>query len=424
MAFDKTLYNEIMADLVVDQEYISEAARAFRWDMEQGLKKSEHSSLQMLPSFIGLPEGTETGEFLTLDFGGTNVRASVIRLVGNGHYEVIRKVEKALVTAEYNLICSTASCQELFSFLAKVIGEAIEGDKENTYFLGHTFSFGSEQRDINEARLIKWAKEFAVPGVEGQDINCLLTRALTAAGYPNVKPVAILNDTVAVLLTAAYMYPDTRIGSIYATGHNTCYMEAMPDQGRPACILNMESGGFAKLVPTRWDQELDRLSEQPERQRLEKMVSGRYMGMLFSLLLKKLFVLDKGPDVSAVDMSAIMEDQAKAAEKIVALLGVSEEDVVEKIRELTKAIAIRSARLVAATWAGTLWHLAGSGRISPQHIAVDGSVYQYMPHVKENIRRGLYEILGEEAAGIEPVLIKDGSSVGAAIAAAIASKQQ
>ena len=45
-----------------------------------------------------------------------------------------------------------------------------------------------------------------------------------------------------------------------------------------------------------------------------------------------------------------------------------------------------------------------------------------MPYVQENVRRALYEILGEDAAAIEPVLIKDGSSVGAAIAAAVASK--
>ena len=76
---------------------------------------------------------------------------------------------------------------------------------------------------------------------------------------------------------------------------------------------------------------------------------------------------------------------------------------------------------MAATWAGTLWHLAGRGRISAQHIAIDGSVYQHMPYVKENVMRALYEILEEEAAGLEPVLIKDGSSVGAAIAAAVAT---
>ena len=422
MDFNKTLYNEIMETLVADKEYITEAARAFRWDMEQGLKNTEYSSLQMLPSFIGLPEGTETGEFLTLDFGGTNVRATVIRLLGNGQYEQVRRAEKTLVCDEYNLICAQASCDELFDFLTRIIGEAIAGNKETTYFLGHTFSFGSQQLDINKARLIKWAKEFAVPGVEGQDINALLMKALLEAGYSNVKPVAIINDTVAVQLAAAYQYPDTQIGSIYATGHNTCYMERMPDVGRPACILNMESGGFAKLIPTQWDIELDKQSEQPGRQRLEKMVSGRYMGMLFNQLLAQLFSLDKSPNLSAVDMSAIMGDKSAVITLLSDIIGVIDDDLTEKVQNLAKAITVRSARLVAATWAGTLWHLAGNDKILPQHIAVDGSVYQHMPYVQENVRRALYEILGEDAAAIEPVLIKDGSSVGAAIAAAVASK--
>ena len=422
MDFNKTLYNEIMETLVADKEYITEAARAFRWDMEQGLKNTEYSSLQMLPSFIGLPKGTETGEFLTLDFGGTNVRATVIRLLGNGRYEQVRRAEKTLVCDEYNLICAQATCDELFDFLTRIIGEAIAGDKETTYFLGHTFSFGSQQLDINKARLIKWAKEFAVPGVEGQDINALLMKALQKAGYSNVKPVAIINDTVAVQLAAAYRYPDTQIGSIYATGHNTCYMERMPDVGRPACILNMESGGFAKLIPTQWDIELDKQSEQPGRQRLEKMVSGRYMGMLFNQLLMQLFSLDKSPNLSAVDMSAIMEDKSAVITLLPDIIGVMDDDLTEKVKSLAKAITVRSARLVAATWAGTLWHLAGNDKILPQHIAVDGSVYQHMPYVQENVRRALYEILGEDAAAIEPVLIKDGSSVGAAIAAAVASK--
>jgi len=420
--FNKTLYNEIMETLVADKEYITEAARAFRWDMEQGLKNTEYSSLQMLPSFIGLPEGTETGEFLTLDFGGTNVRATVIRLLGNGRYEQVRRAEKTLVCDEYNLICAQASCDELFAFLTRIIGEAIAGDQTTTYFLGHTFSFGSQQLDINKARLIKWAKEFAVPGVEGQDINALLMKALQKAGYSNVKPVAIINDTVAVQLAAAYQYPDTQIGSIYATGHNTCYMERMPDVGRPACILNMESGGFAKLIPTQWDIELDKRSEQPGRQRLEKMVSGRYMGMLFNQLLMRLFSLDKSPNLSAVDMSAIMEDKSAVITLLPDIIGVMDDNLTEKVQNLAKAITVRSARLVAATWAGTLWHLAGNDKILPQHIAVDGSVYQHMPYVQENVRRALYEILGEDAAAIEPVLIKDGSSVGAAIAAAVASK--
>ena len=421
MALNEGLYKEIMDELAVTKEFIADVAGAFRWDLEQGLRRSEFSSLPMLPSFIGLPEGTEKGEYLALDFGGSNVRASVVRLLGNSSFEVLNWVEKPLVTDEYNLISSSASSTALFDFLAETVGEAVHGNGEREIYLGHTFSFGTEQQDINRAKLIKWAKEIAVPGVEGQDINGLLEAALVRRGFLHIKPVAILNDTVAALLAAAYTYPDTRVGSIYATGYNTCYMEAMPDAGRPACIINMESGAFSKIIPSRWDMELDRNSEQPGRQRLEKMVSGRYIGELFSRLLQALFDLREKPALSAVDMSSVMEEAAGAAAVVKPIVPEAGEEDIEKIRQLARAITVRSARIVAASWAGTLWHLAGSGRVEPQHIAVDGSVFQHMPYVQENVRRALYEIMGEEAAGLEPVLVKDGSSIGAAIAAAVAT---
>lgn len=423
MAFNEVLYKEIMEELDISQEFITDVAGAFRWDLEQGLKKSEYSSLPMLPSFIGLPEGNEKGEYLAVDFGGTNVRASVVHLMGNSTFEVLHWVEKPLVTDEYNLINSSASAEALFDFLAETVGEAVEGNKSREYFLGHTFSFGTTQKDINTAKLIKWAKEFAVPGVEGEDVNALLQKALIRKGFSNIKPVAILNDTVAVLLASAYNYPDTRIGCIYATGYNTCYMEVMPDVGRPACIINMESGAFSKMIPSKWDLELDRASEQPGRQRLEKMVSGKYIGELFSRLTKELLDLPQKPSFSTVDMSAIMENSSEAVKIFVDTLGnvAEDEEIIEKLRNLAKAITIRSARIVAASWAGTLWHIAGSGRVEPQHIAVDGSLFQHMPYVQENVRRALYEIMGDEAGGLEPVLVKDGSSIGAAIAAAVAT---
>ena len=77
---------------------------------------------------------------------------------------------------------------------------------------------------------------------------------------------------------------------------------------------------------------------------------------------------------------------------------------------------------MAACFAGILWHLSGSGKIAEQHIAIDGSVYEHMPHIKESLNKGLSELLGEEAAAVTPMLLKDGSGLGAAIAAAVASK--
>lgn len=427
MRINENKLQKILAELTLNKEQLLEIAGAFRCDMEQGLKRSEHSSMKMLCSYIGMPSGQEKGDFLALDFGGTNLRAELISLQGDSKYQITKMVAKPLVTPEYNLINGTASAEQVFDFIADMFAELLEGAEKKQYFLGHTFSFPSVQTDIYNARLITWTKEFAVPNVEGEIVNDLLAAAFQRKGLDNIKIVAVINDTVAELLAAGYQYPDTEIGCIYATGSNNCYMEKTADVNRPAAIINMESGAFNKLAPSSWDVKLDEASEKPGEQRLEKMVSGRYMGELLSLITKELLNLPENPNFNAIDMSNIMADTTaaalEAAKVISAKTGALEPGEAACIREVTEAIAVRSARLVATSFTGTLWHTQGNGPIKEQHIAIDGSVYEHMPHIQENVLKGLYELLGEEAGVLTPMLLKDGSGLGAAIAAAVASKE-
>ncbi|EJW74181.1 hypothetical protein WUBG_14911, partial [Wuchereria bancrofti] len=52
-------------------------------EMNRGLR-GEPSCLKMLPSFIrAVPNGTERGDFLALDLGGTNFRVLLIKLKGD-----------------------------------------------------------------------------------------------------------------------------------------------------------------------------------------------------------------------------------------------------------------------------------------------------------------------------------------------------
>ena len=427
MAFDKQLFDSIIEEFTVAPEELRTIAADFRYDLKQGLADPEQSSLRMLKSYLGLPTGKEQGEYLALDFGGTNVRVLRIRLEGEGKFEILKKVAKPLIVeGEYDYIGANSTKDQMFGLLAELIDEAVEGNHEQKYLLGHTFSFPSSQTDVNNARLIIWTKEFATPGVEGEVVNDLLKEALDKRGLTNVEPVAVLNDTVAVLLSAAYKQSGTYIGSIYATGHNTCYLEPNVD-GVPM-ILNLESGGFMKLLPSRFDNVIDEQSEKPGEQRLEKMVSGRYMGELYSLALSELLGAKdkwKSYGFTAIDLSGILADEGKErseVQKIVAeRTGVSLTAAdAEMARDLAVTISKRSARLVTATFVGIIWQLTGSGKVQQQHIAVDGSVYEKMPFVKENIMRALSELLGEEAAQVDTVLDNGGSGLGAALAAAMA----
>lgn len=430
MAFDKNQFDEIIKEFTVSTDELREIAADFRYDLRKGLKTPAESSLRMLKSYVGLPDGNETGEYLALDFGGTNVRVLRIRLEGNGKFEVLKKVAKPLkVAGVYDFIGEGSTAEQMFDFIAGLVDEAVDGNHETKYFLGHTFSFPSEQSDLYNAKLIIWTKEFATAGVEGKVVNDLLKEALGRQGLNNVEPTAVINDTVAVLLAAAYKQPDVYIGSIYATGHNTCYLEPYADSAEEPMILNLESGGFSKLIPNRFDREFDKNSEKPGEQRLEKMVSGRYMGEIFGMALAELLNENgKKYCFTSIDMSNIIVDdsddkkevKAIVAEKTGCNLDTADAELVQKF---AAAMVVRSARLVTASYVGIIWQLAGEeGKALKQHIAIDGSVYEKMPLAKENIMRALSELLGENAGIVDTVLENGGSGLGAAIAAAMSQK--
>ena len=429
MAFDRALFDEIIEAFTVDTEHLRGIAADFRQDMRLGLAGSKDSSLRMLPSFLGLPTGEECGDYLALDFGGTNVRVLLYRLTGNGRYEVLSHAGKPLkMEGSYDYISADATAEQMFDFLAALVEEAVGGDTATPYLLGHTFSYPSAQTNINDARLIIWTKEFAARGVEGEVVNELLRAALVRQGLTNVTPNSVINDTVAVLLAAAYIHGETAIGAIYATGHNTCYLEPYTGTAQPPMILNMESGGFSKLVPNRFDVALDAASEKKGEQRLEKMVSGRYMGELFEMALAELLgAAGSAYGFTSVDLSRMLEDVSEdatsAATLVEALTGqrLDAEDAM-RVRDLARAIVVRSVRLIAATFVGTLWQVTGSGEMRAQHIAVDGSVYEKMPLVKEEMMRAFAELLGEDAGKVDTILASGGSGLGAAIAAAMAER--
>lgn len=421
---DNKKFQNIIDEFTLDSDAIKEIAASFRYDIESGIREDGESSLRMLKSYIGLPTGKETGEYLALDFGGTNLRVILIRLDGNGKFEVLKKVAKPLVVeGKYNFICADAKAEELFDFIADMIEEAVDGNRDKKYSLGHTFSFPSSQTNIYNARLIIWTKEFATQGVEGEVVNDLLKDALKRKNLTNVEPTAVINDTVAVLLAAAYKCGNTNIGSIYATGQNNCYYETYTGIGKPAMVINMESGGFNKLAINKYDYKLDQESEKPYEQRLEKMVSGRYMGELLSYCLDDAWKVGKIAFTS-IDISTILADNSDNLSKVVALLTektneeITTDDAIW-VKALAETIAARSARIVVATYCGILWHLYKNGGVPKQFIAVDGSVYEKMPTIKENMQKAIYEIMGDDADKLELILENGGSALGAALAAAM-----
>jgi hexokinase len=407
---------------------ILEIAENFKKAIEYGLK-GKSSPLLMLPSYIGKPSGNESGTFLAIDMGGTNFRVAKFAIDQ-------RKITKtAEISASlksdagaFDYTTSKTTAEELFDYFADKIAQVVApGEK---YYLGHTFSFPTKQHDINNATLIMWTKEISVTGVVGKNPNQLLLDALKRKQL-DIIPAAIINDTVGTLLVAACQYPEADIGTILGTGHNTCYVEPdHPLTGKPM-IVNMEAANFDWELPyTGYDDILDAASNKPGGARLEKMVSGVYLGELLRIIIENLAnqgLLFKGSRKHESLLaetyglpSKVVSEFIQNPDYIQTMFACSNEDA-KAISVISALVAKRGARLAAGTYIGTALHIDPD--LSRKHmVAVDGSIYEKMPGFKEELRKALDEALGSKANQIIVQLVKDGSGAGAAVAAAMVTK--
>ncbi|MEX2224186.1 MAG: hypothetical protein WEG40_20570 [Candidatus Rokuibacteriota bacterium] len=235
------------------------------------------------------------------------------------------------------------------------------------------------------------------------------------------------------------------MGLVLGTGTNLA-----ADLG-PAGIRNLESGNFDGVVAieTPYDAALDRALTDPDpgAQRFEKMVSGQYLGELLRRVVEDLargtsmfsgaaapfrgaaapaFATPFGLD--SAHLSGIAADETPDGADIAVRLrdlGVASDEADRRaLRGLARAIGRRAARLVATGLLGTLRFLdpeLGDRRT----IAVDGSLWDGYPGFEGLVAETLAELIGaERAARIEMVFVKDSTSAGVAVIAAVAAEQR
>ncbi|TRY96900.1 hypothetical protein DNTS_021501, partial [Danionella cerebrum] len=86
MTVDKYLYHMRLSD-----ENLMDVSKRFRKEMDKGLGRDTNptAAVKMLPTFVrSTPDGTEVGDFLALDLGGTNFRVLLVKVSSNGKQKV------------------------------------------------------------------------------------------------------------------------------------------------------------------------------------------------------------------------------------------------------------------------------------------------------------------------------------------------
>jgi len=269
-----------------------------------------------------------------------------------------------------------------------------------------------------------------------------------------VKVVALVNDTVGTLLAHSYVADSPNpciLGAIFGTGTNGAYVEKLSrvtklgklsrDGGN--MVINTEWGNFdngcSVIGDSEYDQGLDKASVNPGFQMFEKRVSGLFLGeilrqALVSLHKKSLLFPGQSPPPSffepfALDtalMSTIADDNDESLKDIqkaiydIYQLSTSLDER-SAIQRISKAIGRRSARLSAIPIAAII-EMTADTRPKDQgvDVGVDGSVFEYYPNFVPMLREALRSVLGDQEQLISVDTAKDGSGVGAALAACVA----
>ncbi|KAF2808064.1 uncharacterized protein BDZ99DRAFT_478564 [Mytilinidion resinicola] len=435
----------------VPKEKLKEITDHFVNELAKGLTV-EGGSIPMNPTWcMGFPDGYETGTFLALDMGGTNLRVCEINLPEEkGEFDIIQS--KYRMPEELK----TGNAEELWDYVADCLQQFIEyhheGEELDELPLGFTFSYPATQDYIDHGVLQRWTKGFDIEGVEGKDVVPPFEAALKERGVP-IKLTALVNDTTGTLIASAYTDTDMKIGCIFGTGCNAAYMEDCGSIPKLAHLnlnpklpmaINCEWGAFDnehKVLPrTPYDIIIDKESPRPGQQAFEKMIAGLYLGEIFRLVLvdlhgnqdvkifegQDLGKLKKAYSLDASFLSSIEEDPFENLSETQDLfqnkLGITTtKPELELIAHLTKLIGTRAARLSACGVAA----ICKKKNITSCHVGADGSVFNKYPHFKARGAQALREIFDwtTRKDPIEILPAEDGSGVGAALISALTLKR-
>uniref|UniRef100_A0A672R823 Hexokinase-2 n=1 Tax=Sinocyclocheilus grahami TaxID=75366 RepID=A0A672R823_SINGR len=439
----------ILNTLRLSRDQLLEVKKRMEEEMNRGLAKKTHATatVKMLPTFVrSTPDGTERGDFLALDLGGTNFRVLLVRVRSGKRRSV--EMHNKIYTIPQDITQGTG--EELFDHIVHCIADFLEymGMKGASLPLGFTFSFPCHQTRLDQGILIKWTKGFKASGCEGEDVAALLKDAIHRSEEFDLDVVAVVNDTVGTMMTCGYEDPQCEVGLIVGTGTNTCYMEEMSnvelvdgDEGR-MCV-NMEWGAFGDRgelddLCTEFDRAVDDQSTYPGKQRYEKMISGMYLGeivrnVLLDFTAKGLLFRGKLSErlktrgifetkfLSQIESDRLALRQVRSILQHLGLTSSTCDDSI-LVKEVCSVVSKRAAQLCGAGLSAVVDKIRlnrGLEKLSIT-VGVDGTLYKLHPHFATIMR----ETLRDLTPNCEVTLIQseDGSGKGAALITAVACR--
>uniref|UniRef100_A0AAY4D7F3 Hexokinase-2 n=1 Tax=Denticeps clupeoides TaxID=299321 RepID=A0AAY4D7F3_9TELE len=427
-----------------------EVKKRMRVEIENGLKKKTHdtATVKMLPTFVrSTPDGTENGDFLALDLGGTNFRVLLVRIRSGKRRSV--EMHNKIYAIPIEVMQGTG--EELFDHIVYCISDFLDymGMKNARLPLGFTFSFPCKQTSLDAGILVNWTKGFKATDCEGEDVVDLLREGIKRKEEFDLDVVAVVNDTVGTMMTCAYEEATCEVGLIAGTGSNACYMEEMRniemvegDKGR-MCV-NMEWGAFGDNgclddIRTKYDRAVDENSLNEGKQRYEKMCSGMYLGEIVRNILidlTKRGFLFRGQISETLKTRGIFETkflsqiesdrlallQVRAILQQLGLDSTCDDSII--VKEVCGTVSRRAAQICGAGMAAVVDKIRENRGLDHLEITVgvDGTLYKLHPHFSRIMHQTVKELAPK--CDVNFLLSEDGSGKGAALITAVGVRQR
>lgn len=363
--------------------------------------------LMMLPSKLYCDNEVKCGNYIALDFGGTNIRICIYSLQKDSKYEMIAQHKFALKNNEHDYLSGDYTLYDIFMVVAENIKKMINTDEH--YYLGHSLSRAFVCKDINQAFITKVPNGFNIKQLKENDINDTLQKALTEHKL-KVTPVCVINDTTAVLAGGRYLYPEVDMSCVIGTGYNMGMINTNNE------IINTESDAFSDFDLNYYDELYVKWRGLPKEEcnLMNGFVApGQKAAIMANIIMEdfaKKGLIDKieniTPQVLSLSFKGIFDPELSIKQKTF-------------IQEVAKTICERGANLIACQIYAIL-NMIDINLEKKHGVMFEGSTVANVPYI-EYVTKALNLLYGQNSNKINCYFKKDIAILGAAVAASMVS---
>jgi hexokinase len=308
----------------------------------QAAANGEHSRLLFLKTYLPQQPIITSGELQAIVIGGTNYESAVIA-IHDGKSEITFR--------EKGKLHSINTAEDLHIFLDTHLTHKVAGIAIN---IGFPLNYFQGEKGQPDGTFIKATKEHQLHGLLGHKVGELvLDRYIRKHNAYTI--VAVANDVACLAQGDG--------GVIIGTGYNLG-LTGEDETGK--YTVNLEGGNSGAFAFSEELEEIEKDTANKGSNQFEKLVSGRYLPLLFNILSKQ-----HGTD-----------SHIAKAEELAEIASQNNDAAGEIARELFD----RSAKYIAAHIAG-LYHFKDKPQVL--NLNVEGSLFLYGYKYQKSLWEGL-----------------------------------